>query len=75
MWFRAKNIDQRCTSYKLKKKCSIRVDIFLMKKGLHYYYESKKAKKGYATILLFILYSVWVCVENPNKMICLKSPK
>ena len=52
-----------------------RVDIFLMKKGLHYYYESKKAKKGYATVLLFILYSVWVCVENPNKMICLKSPK
>ena len=40
------------------------------------YYKAKKAKKVYVTVLLFILYSIWVHVESPKyKMICLKLPK
>jgi len=36
----------------------------------------KKQKIIYVTVLLFILYSIWVHVESPKyKMICLKSPK
>ena len=57
---------------KLKKHCSIESWFFSYEET---YYESKKAKKVYVTVLLFILYSVWVHVENPNKMICLKSQK
>ena len=46
-----------------------------MKKGIHIM-NPKKQKKGYVTILLFILYSIWVHVESLKyKMICLKSPK
>jgi len=32
-----------------------------MKKGIHTYYKSKKSKKEvYFTVLLFILYSIWI---------------
>jgi len=42
-----------------------------MKKGIHI----MNPKKAYVTVLLFILYSIWVHVESPKyKMICLKSP-
>jgi len=36
-----------------------------MKKDIHIV-KSKKAKKEYFTVLLFILYSKWVHVENPK---------
>ena len=46
-----------------------------MKKSIHII-KQKKQKKVYVTVLLFILYSIWVHVESPKyKMICLKSPK
>jgi len=32
-----------------------------MKKGIHIVY-LKKQKEVYVTILLFILYSIWICV-------------
>jgi len=46
-----------------------------MKKGIHIM-NPKKAKNVYVTVLLFILYSIWVHVESPKyKMICLSSSK
>ena len=46
-----------------------------MKKGKHIV-KLKKQKEIYVTVLLFILYAIWVHVESPNyKMSCLKSPK
>ena len=46
-----------------------------MKKELHIM-NQKKPKKVYVTVLLFLLYSIWVHVESPKyKMICLNSPK
>ena len=70
----AKNIDQRCTYYKFKKKMFDRKLIsFLMKKGIHICCLSKKQNVN-GTVLLFILYSIWVHVERLKyKMICLKS--
>jgi len=46
-----------------------------MKKGIHVM-NPKKPKKVRVTVLLFILYQIWVHVESQKyKMICLKSPK
>jgi len=43
---------------------------------MYTYCLSKKAKKVYVTVLLFILYPICVHVESPKyKLICLKSPK
>ena len=47
-WFQAKNIIQRCSSYKFKKKCSIES-----------YIVYQKIKNKYVTVLLLILYSIW----------------
>ena len=73
----SQNIDQRCTSTKFKKKCWIESLIFSYEEK--YTYEYTKRNKVYVTVvtvLLFILYSIWVHVESPKyKMICLKSPK
>ena len=47
-----------------------------MKKGIHIVNLKKSKTKVYVTVLLFILYSIWVHIESPKyKMICLKSPK
>ena len=75
-WFRTNNIDQRCTSNTFwKKTCLIKVDFFLLKKGIHVVY-LKKQKEVYVTVLLFILYAIWVHVERSKyKMVCIKSPK
>ena len=57
------------------KKNNCLIESFFQKKGIHII-NPKKQKKVYATILLFILYSICVHVESPiYKMICLKSPK
>ena len=74
-WFRAKNIDQMCTSYKLKKQLFDRKLIFFYEER-NTYYSSKISKEVYVTILRCILYSIWVHVESPKyKMVCLNSPK
>ena len=45
------------------------------KSGIHIL-NLKKQKKVYVTVLILILYSIWVHKESPKyKMICLKSPK
>ena len=55
--------------------CSIESSYFFYEKR-HTYCLSKQAKKVYVTILLLILYSIWVHVVSPEyKMICLNSPK
>ena len=65
-WFRAKTINQRCTSYNLKRKLFDRKLIFfLMKKGIHIM-NPKKQNKVYVAVLLFILYSIWIHVETRN---------
>ena len=70
-WFRAKNSDQKCTFLLISKKnCSIESWLFSYEER-YTYFESKKV---YVTVLLFILYSIWVHVERLKyKMICLKS--
>ena len=68
--FRATNIEQRCTSYKLKKQ--------LFYKKVYILWIKKHTKKVYVTVrhTTFIIYSIWVHVERPKyKMIGLKSPK
>ena len=53
----------------LWKKCSIERWFFS-------YAERLFIEKVHVTVLLFILYSIWVHLESPKyKMICLKSPK
>jgi len=50
--------------------------IFFLWRKVYILWIQKSKKKGYVTILLFILYSIWVHVGSPKyKMICLKSPK
>ena len=74
LWFRAKHIDQRCTSYKFKTK--LLESWFLSYEERYTYYEFKNLKKRVNdTVQLFTLYSIWVHVEVPKyKMICLNSP-
>ena len=57
-----------------KENCLIERSYFLVKKGIHIVHLKKK--NVYVTVLLFILYSIWVHVSSPKyKMICLTSPK
>ena len=75
-WFRAENIDQRCTSYTNFEKKTVRK--ISHEEGYIYIYivNLKKQKKSICHWLLFIPYSIWVHVESPKYiMICLKSPK
>ena len=69
--FGAKNIDQKCTSYKFDRKLG-----FFLWRTVYILLIQKSKKNVYVTVLLFILYSIGVHVERPKyKMICLKSPK
>ena len=67
---------QKCVNLtNFKKNCSIESWFFSYEER-YTYYESKIAKKVYVTVLLFILYSIWVHVESLKyKMICRKTPK
>ena len=56
-----------------EKTCSKESWFLLMKNGIDIMNPKKQNK---ITVLLFVLYSMWVHVESPKyKMICLKSPK
>ena len=75
-WFRAKNIDQSCTSYKFWKNIFDRKLIFFLRRKVYISLIWKKRQNKYVTLLIFILYSIWVNVESLNyKMSCLKSAK
>ena len=54
----ANNIDQLCTFLQiLKINVQLKVDIFLMGKGIHIV-NLKKQKRIYVTVLILILYSI-----------------
>ena len=78
-WFRAKNIDQRCISYKLKRKQFNRKYIFFFWRKVYVLWIQQSKKKVHVTILFFIqtfLYSIWAHVEiSKCIMICLRSPQ
>ena len=49
---------------------------FLWEKVYLLLIKQNKTKPVYATVLILILYSIWVHIESPkHNMICLKSPK
>ena len=59
-WFRAKNIDQYCTSYRFKKKNPKKIDFFLLKKGKHIVY-LKKQKKWYVITPFYSIFNMSSC--------------
>ena len=53
-----------------------KVEFFLIKNGMFIMNPQKKQINVHVTVILFILYSIWVHVESSKyQMICLKSPK